>query len=243
MKKLIFLFSLAWVANQAFAVAFDVSGIQIGIPLQTQKAAIATINPSYQFSELKYGNGQIVGVEAVAQKNGINTDQFVVLQDGSGIVWLTARAQVLEKGERIKPDIFLDSLIEKYGPYSGLRFDYYPVWQFDRQGNLYQGNLSAGPCWDIFNTSIQRMGKLRRDLPSFADDSIIIPHKTNSKCGTIIWVTVFKESHDSMISRFSVEIIDVKRIDEEMDAKNTAAKNQKQQQLNEEKSKNIKPKL
>jgi len=227
------LFALA--SSQAFA-AYDVSGIQVGSPLAEQKAAITKINPSYRFSDMIYSTGKIVGVHAVAQKNGVPVDQFLAMQDDSGIVWLAARSQVLEKGERIKPDVFLNSLLEKYGPYTGLRglspfSKDEPMWQFDRQGNLYRGPVFQGPCWNIGT------------MQPIDGDFIVVPHTPNEKCGTVILVATLKDKIDGMILKFSVEIVDIKRMYDEVNAKASAAESKRQQQLDIEKSRNIKPKL
>ena len=79
---------LALVATQASATA-DIAGVQIGSPLSTQKTAIAKANPAYQLNDIKLTNGKIVGVNAIAQKDGRVTDQFVVVQNDAGIVVLS----------------------------------------------------------------------------------------------------------------------------------------------------------
>jgi hypothetical protein len=240
MKKLFFLFLLALVTHRASA-AFDVSGIQIGLPLATQKDAIANINPSYQLMYITNRTRQIIGIEGVARKNGLIVDQFTVIQDKSGIVRIVARVQALAKGERIKPDIFLNSLVQKYGDYSELGKSFngtdVPQWRFDRQGNLYKGPPFKGPCLKI-NTSIsfQTIGDTSASF-------IRVPTGVPSDCGTVIWTTGRQDLSDGMMSLFSVEIIDVKHLYDETEAMDSAEKIKKQQQLNEEKSKNIKPKL
>ena len=228
---------LALVTNQAVA-ATDIAGVQIGSPLAPQRAIIAKANPSYQLNDIKLTSGKTVGINAIAQKDGRVIDQFVAIQNESGIVWFVARAQALEKGARIKSDTLLNSLKDKYGMYTELSIGSGgPMWQFDRQGNIYKGQSVQGPCYaGIGAGASTTFGKV-------PGTSIQVPSNFTPKCGTQITTSVLKDSTDGMVSAFAVQIVDAKRMYDELNGKATTEENERKQKLEAEKHKDTKPKL
>lgn len=229
---------LATLLSGSALAATDIAGITIGAPLSGQRQAIAKVNPSYQLNDIKLANGKTVGVNAIAQNAGRVTDQFVVIQNDSGIVWFVARAQALEKGSRIKPETLLNSLKDKYGMYTELSIGSGgPMWQFDRQGNIYKGQSVQGPCYaGIGAGASTTFGKV-------PGTSIQVPRNFTPKCGTEITTSVLKDSTDGMVSAFAVQIVDAKRMYDELNGKATAEENERKRKLEAEKSKDTKPKL
>lgn len=228
---------LTFAATQAIA-ANDIAGVQIGSPLSTQRTVIAKANPSYQLNDVKLTTGKIVGINAIAQKDGRIIDQFVVIQNDAGIIWFVARAQALEKGARIKPETLLNSFKEKYGPYADISTGSGgPIWQFDRQGKIHLGQYIQGPCYaGIGAGASTTFGK----VPGTA---IQVPRNFTPRCGTEITSYVRKDSTDGMVSAFSVQIVDAKRMYDELNGKSAVEENERKQKLEAEKSKDIKPKL
>ena len=224
----------AFVTNHAGA-ATDIAGVQIGLPLATQKAIIAKANPSYELKDIKL-SGKTVGINAIAEKEGRVIDQFVAIQNESGIVWFVARAQALEKGARIKSDTLLNSLKDKYGLYTEFG-SVGPMWQFDRQGNIYKGQWVQGPCYAGIGAGASTT------FGQVPGTSIQVPRNFTPKCGTEITTSVLKDSTDGMVSAFAVQIVDAKRMYDELNGKATAEEDQRKQKLEAEKSKDIKPKL
>jgi len=226
---------LAFVATQAIA-AMDIAGVQIGLPLSTQKAAITKANPSYQLTDIKLTTGKTAGITAIAKKDGKVIDQFVAIQNDAGIVWFVARAQELEKGARIKPEVLLNSLKDKYGTYTELSGGSGgPMWQFDRQEKIYQGQHSTqGPCYAGIGAGAST------NIPG---TSISVPSKFTPTCGIEIETDVHKDSADGMVSAFTVRIVDAKRMYDELNGKATAKENERKQRLEAEKTSNVKPRL
>jgi hypothetical protein len=218
---------------QSFA-APDIAGVQIGAPLSAQKKEIEKANPSYQISDIRLTNGKTIGVKAIAEKNGKQVDQFVAIQNDAGVVWFVARSQVLEQGSRIKYETLLDSLKEKYGMYTDISAGTGgPVWYFDRQGKIYQGG-GKNPC---------SRGVITGSYRQVPGTTISVPSRFTETCGTEITSGIGKDSKDGMVNAFSVTIVDEKRMYDELNGKSVAEENERRRKLEDEKSKNVKPKL
>ena len=219
--------------------ANDIAGVQIGSAFATSKALVVKANPGYQINEIRGGGGKVVGINALVQKDGRFIDQFVVIQNDAGIVWFVARAQGFEKGARIKSETLLNSLQEKYGSPSEMSVGSGgPMWDFDREGKLYQGASTQGPCYTgIGAGTTTSFGKVPGAL------GINIPRTFGPKCGTRISTGVSKDSNDGMVSAFSVQIVDSKRMFDELNNKDMKLQTERQRQLDGEKARDAKPSL
>lgn len=214
-------------------VAQDIAGIKIGDSFSAQKSLITKANSDYQLTDITLTDGSTIGIKAIAQKNGKATDYMLMLHNSSDIVWFIGRAQVFEKGSRINPDTLYSSLKEKYGSFSDASSD--PAWYFDRQGKLLPESAAIAPCI--------MLGLPTQPFANLRGATISVPNSFSPKCGVIINTHIVKDRTDDMVSEFSVEIIDNKRMFDELKAKNTNIENERKTQLEKEKTNNNKPKL
>lgn len=223
----------------AFA-ADDIAGVAIGSSLSAAKDAISKANPNYKLSPLMLKSGKEGGVTAVtldrmpgtgAINAGGPSDEFAALQNDSGKVWFLARVQRLAEGARIKKDILLTSVTEKFGKPSGqAMMDYGFIWQFDRAGKQYFGS-GSGPC-----ESMLRAGS---NLPGV---TVGAPHMFSPTCGKLI--TVFAtQQPDGMIPHYVVSIIDAKAMFDEINARDAQAAADQRKKLLDEQAKGVKPKI
>lgn len=196
----VFFLALGMQGAWAEPKATDVSGIKVGVPLAAQRDAIAKINPNYQLNDIKLANGKLLGVLATARKDGTLVDHFLAVQDDDGTVWYVERGQEYAKGERIRKDVLLNSLKDKYGQeYTDVRWDYAPQWEYDRHNNLYKG--IRGPCADLENSYIGRIEGFNVSVPTSFTES----------CGLKIETSMSFDSEDAdMVSRFVISITDPK---------------------------------
>jgi hypothetical protein len=233
MKKYLVPAALLLCAGSALA-ANDISGVAIGSSFNDQRAKIAQINPAYKLTDIKLTSGKTAGVNAQAEIQGRVVDQFVALQDDSGAIWFVGRAQALEAGSRIKPDVLINSMVEKYGSYTELMIGSGgPTWQFDRQGKRYQGGGAQGPCAGTVGSG-RSMGKV-------IATAIIVPQTFPEKCG--IEILTWAHQNEGMVSAFSVQITDSKRMYDQLTKKNNAEEAALQKAREAESAKGNKPKL
>ena len=214
--------------------ANDIAGVAIGSSFNDQRAKIAQINPAYKLTDIKLTSGKTAGVNAQVESNGRVVDQFVALQDDSGTIWFVGRAQALEPGARIKPDVLVNSMVEKYGTYTELTLGGGgPTWQFDRQGKRYQGGAAQGPCAGTIG-SARSMGRV-------IAAPITVPQTFSPKCG--IEINTWTLQNEGMVSAFSVQIIDAKRMYDQLTKQGNAEEAARQKALEAEGAKGTKPKL
>lgn len=214
--------------------ANDIAGVAIGSSFKDQRAKIAQINPAYKLTDIMLRSGKTAGVNAQAESNGRVVDQFVALQDDAGVIWFVGRAQALEKGARIKPDVLVNSMVEKYGTYSELSIGSGgPTWQFDRQAKRYQGGAAQGPCGSSVGGSAP-MGKV-------IGTPILVPQTFSPKCG--IEILSWTLQNEGMVSSFSVQIADSKRMYDQINKQDNADEAARQKAIEAESAKGNKPKL
>lgn len=226
----------------AVLAADDISGVALGSSLAVAKEAIAEANPNFKFSPLMLRDGKEAGVTAVTAdrlkgtgttNSGGPSDEFAALQNDSGKVWFIARVQRFEDGSRIKTEALKAALTEKFGKPSSitqmlmLGLD----WQYDRDGKQYFGPLSAGPCKDMQSTST--------NIPGV---SVPAPRSFSPTCGKIIQVGA-SEQPDEMVPHYTVSIIDVKSMFDELAARDAKAEADRSKKLSDEQAKNVKPKI
>ncbi|MCA1324924.1 hypothetical protein [Herbaspirillum sp. alder98] len=233
MKKFLVPAALLFCMGPALA-ANDIAGVAIGSSFNDQRAKIAQINPAYKLTDIKLTSGKTAGVNAQAESNGRVVDQFIALQDDAGVIWFVGRAQALEKGARIKPDVLVNSMVEKYGTYTELSIGSGgPTWQFDRQGKRYQGGAAHGPCGNTVGGSAP-MGKV-------IASPILVPQSFSPKCG--IEILTWAQQNDGMVASFSVQIADAKRMYDQINKQTNAEEAARQKAMEAEGAKGNKPKL
>ena len=233
MKKYLVPTALLFCMGSALA-ANDIAGVAIGSSFNDQRAKIAQINPAYKLTDIKLRSGKTAGVNAQVESNGRVVDQFVALQDDSGVIWFVGRAQALEPGGRIKPDVMVNSMVGKYGTYTELSLGSGgPTWQYDRQGKLYQGGAAQGPCGGTVGSAMP-MGKV-------IAAPIVVPQTFPPKCGVEIMTWALQ--NEGMVSAFSVQIADSKRMYDQLTRQNNAEEAARQKAMESESAKGNKPKL
>jgi hypothetical protein len=214
------------------AFANDIAGIKLGSPFSAAKPLVMKANPAYKVTDLKTTTGQVTGLVAEVRDstNPANIlDAFLIVHDKAGLVWHIARNQKLEKGQRYKPDALQAALKEKYGEPSEISLGEYYTWQLDRNGQLFIGSTSSGPCQGV-------------DGRFPGQYNLALPNRFNSKCGVLIKVTAGLDFNDKLVSNLNVSVTDVRRIFDEVSAKNTKDEEEKQRQHQKE-VKKAKPKL
>lgn len=232
--------SLATLTCLTAMAADDISGVTLGSSLADAKEAIAKASPDLKLSALMLRSGNEGGVTAVSAdlipEAGVGSvkrpsDEFAVLQTGSGKVWFIARVQRLEQGARIKTDTLEASLTEKFGKPSSPGLGDGFSWQFDREGKQYFGPDTAGPC-----DSMRRGGS---DLPGV---TVGAPESFSATCGKLITVST-TEQPDGMVPYYKVSLIDVKTMFDELAARDAQAEAERAKKLADEKANDVKPKL
>jgi hypothetical protein len=236
MKKFVFkTFAVLALSGHALAGAQDIAGVVIDLPLSAQRAAIAKTNPLYRITDLKEKNGRVVGIYAVLMKGPVAADEFVAMQDKKGIVWFIGRYQTVEKGERIRPETLAASFKEKYGKsysYSDIN-SANPNYEFDRKGNLYNGNKFGGQ----FNGPCSSMGSMA------VGQMIQVPTSYKENCGVLIKTSGIQDLGDKMIVSYTVTIANIARMYDEVKSEQDEIQKLKLQERDAERSKNVKPKL
>ena len=230
--------ALAATTHTVFAEALDVSGISIGTQISSARGMLQKVNPEYQVEELRFTNGKIAGLKAVAKKNGASTpnDQFVIMSNDAGIVWFVGRQQNYAQGNRVAFDELEKALVGKYGnPTStGIIMVSSKRWETYRDGRTHRDKHSPGPCTSGFNAYEWNIvpGTQIGVLKNFAPN-----------CGTLIISEAKVDSNDRMVTQLVTKVIDSKRMFDELNGKELAAQQEKQKQLQQEKAAGNKPKL
>ena len=149
MKQLMLILLLTLFPGSIYAVN-DIAGVEIGTPIEGKKPFIIQANPSYEIQETNKSSKSKC-IQAISKKDRVIKDMFVICSNNDGLIWFVGRNQVLDEGSRIKPDIFLSSLKEKYGKtYTTYQDDdRFYIWQTDRNGKAYDGNAKYGPCHGV----------------------------------------------------------------------------------------------
>ncbi|MXS21625.1 hypothetical protein [Pseudomonas oryzihabitans] len=233
--------SLATLTSLTVIAADDISGVALGSSLAVAKDGISKANPNFKLTPLMLLSGKEGGVTAVTADRipeaGVGSatrpsDEFAVLQTESDKAWFVARVQRMQPGARIKNETLLASLTEKFGKPSfptPLRHGY--IWEFDRNAKQYFGPASGSPCKD--------MALGRYNLPSV---SVSAPQSFSPTCGKWILVDTSQEL-DGMVSHYSVSLIDVKTMFDELAAHKSQAETERAKKLSEEQAKEVKPNL
>jgi len=210
----------------------DIAGIKIGLPLSTQRAAIAKLNPGYQIKNL---TGDFTGLEARAYGNsGSVTDQFLALQNDAGIVWYIARVQAADSEDSYFLKEALDkSLTEKYGVEPGhLSFGGY-YWSFDREGNRHTLN----------NCIISRGYKLEWQETIGESLTRFVPNSFSGNCGSVIEAAYRDVARErERLSGLYISMYDAKGMYDKLAAESAAAAKERERLHNEavEKARNAK---
>ena len=224
------------------ALAMDISGVQLGDSLANAKSAIANANSKFSMSPLKLTNGKEAGVIAVTAERipgrgitdaGGPSDEFVALQDESGKVWFLARSQRLVQGSRIKIDVLIASLKEKFGEPSGeipILSGLGRKWEFDRNGKQYVGPAGKGPCATI---------SLSDSIPG---TTISAPHSFSPNCGKLITATTGSVI-EGMISHYTLNVIDAQSMYDQLNAREAQAEKERKKKLEQEKAQGTKPNI
>ena len=233
---------LATLTCTAVLAADDISGVALGSSLAVAKEAIAEANPNFKLSPLMLRDGKEAGVTAVTadrlkgtgiSNSGGPSDEFAALQNDAGKVWFIARVQRFEDGSRIKTEALKAALTEKFGKPSNITqmMSLGLVWQYDRDGKQYFGPSSEGPCKGVRSAS--------SNIPGV---SFPAPQSFSPTCGKIIEVGA-SEQPDEMVPHYTVSIIDVKSMFDELAARDANAEADRNKKLSDEQAKNVKPKI
>jgi hypothetical protein len=180
-KKLSDILKTVPIRNVDTQQTFDIANIKLGDAFSNSKAKIKTINPKYEITQK---DEIILGIEG---KRPYSIDEFAIAKDANGKVWLVSRYQALEGSNRIKADVFFESIFQKYGQPSEEGMMSYS-WYYDRNGKQFFPKKS-------FESHICKvaLAEVRGILPTPSDT-----------CGKIIRVS-FQQIGD-FITEFSVGI-------------------------------------
>lgn len=230
--------ALTATAFSASAEALDVSGISIGTQISSARGMLQKVNPAYQVEELRFTNGKVAGLKAIAKQSGtpMPNDQFVVMANDAGLIWFVGRQQNYAQGNRVPFDELEKALVGKYGePTStGIIMVSSKRWETYRDGRVHHDKHSPGPCTSGFNAYDWNVvpGTQIGVLKNFAPN-----------CGALIISEAKVDSNDRMVTQLVTKVIDSKRMFDELNGKEQAAQQEKQKQLQQEKAAGNKPKL
>jgi hypothetical protein len=137
----------------------DVAGVTLGMTLDQAKAAIAKVNPKYEFEPMKDKQGKVIGWQALVPSprftglaaKRMAPDVFWALADTrAGTTWYVARKQLFgDDSASVDKAKMVKAFTDKFGPPSvGTERDAFFYWMYDRGGALSAGGktLLAQPC-------------------------------------------------------------------------------------------------
>lgn len=220
------------------ASAADIGGISIGAISSELRSSIVKMNPLFAVRDIKQSDGKVVGVQALYKQGAgwseITPDHFVAMHDDRGYTWFLGRAQKYEKGLRPTHETTISALYEKYGAASysdSGRVE----WQFARSGVLYKGESRLGPCF----AGLDNISLLSSTVGS---PPIGVPKRFAEKCGIHI-VAMIRREPDGMISTLVVSAYDSARMFDAAQDKKDQMERKTKNELDAERSINVKPKL
>ncbi len=133
--------------STAFADAFDISGVSVGTPFSSARAAILKVNPAFKIEEFTLrGN---IGLKAIVKQKRLTADYFVVLSNDAGIIWFVGREQKYATESRFSLDELDSALLQKYGEptrKSDRSTASSKLWERYRSGRIHDYKHLAGPC-------------------------------------------------------------------------------------------------
>lgn len=224
--------------------AIDLSGIEIGSKIDDQKNKIVDLNSNFKI--LEYNIIKQKCIDGVALKDKQEVDCFFTCSDDNGLISFVARKQLLQDGERIKPELFLDSLQKKFGKFTKFPDKYFfydynkgYILQLDLQGDIFQGKAEDGPCWEVGFS-----GHEFKTNGMYSHDSAMrFPNKINETCNLFIVALTTEEKYSGLINMFTISIFDNKRIVDEYLLKMKEKKYEQNKLIEQEMKKDNKPKL
>ncbi len=207
-------------ATFAAKPATDISDIQLGSSFASVKPLLAKINPNYQIKEDKES------IMAFVNKDN-NPDLFLIGKNKKDLVFFIARSQTLDQGKRIKKETLIQAIEEKYGKPTEVSSDMI-MWEFDQNGSLN----SEEKCHFGAN-------KKRFDMKAYTIIPNVSGFKLEENCSRRYYLNIQEDSEaPGMISAFSVQLIDINFMLEEL----RQAELEKQKVIEQE-AKTNKPKL
>lgn len=219
---------LASVSPEAFAQVekHDIAGVKVGMSLAATKDAIAKVNPKYVISEIKGTKGNVIALQAIVGFDYNNTDdEFLAVLKDDGTTWFIGRWQA--PAEPILLETLNDALEKKYGAPSRRDSASFRSWFFDRQGK----QVSYENCGRQSAADNYAIGGLNTRL---------YPPKTfSSVCGGVIAAAMTIDTRRlnnqpvHTVTRFYVQIAEVKSQYDEAAGRSEAAAREKK--LREEK--------
>lgn len=202
--------------------AINLCGVKIGSKIHDQKEKIKEINKNYILSEHNIQNR--IYIDASYKKNDLENDYFTVVSNDNGVIIFIARKQKFQIGERIKPEIFLDTLSNKFINLG--KFLPYPdkyigenkkgfILQVDNNGEFYQGLTENGPCWNVGSVPYMFMRSKMHGI----DEIMHVPNRINDKCWISIRVIINEDKSTGLIDFYEISIFDNKRLFNEYNQK------------------------
>lgn len=231
-------FSLVLLAASAGCLAEvkDVAGIAVGTPFSAARAMASKINSSYRVENLQM-TGTMMGFKATASQANSQApyDQLVVLADNAG-VWFVGRQQNYTKGSRVSFDELENALLQKYGEPSSMSNigTLTKRWELYRDGRTHREKHSPGPC---------RTGFMKSDWTYVPGTQIGMLTNLSPTCGTLIMSEALVDNNDRMVTQLTTKVIDSQRMHDFLNAKDSAEEQERQRQLQQERSAGNKPKL
>lgn len=204
--------------SRNISYAINLCEVKIGSKIHDQKEKIKEINKNYILSEYKIKNR--IYIDASYKKNDFEYDYFTVSSDDNGVVIFIARKQKFQIGERIKPEIFLETLsnkfinLGKFLPYPDKYLDKNKkgyMLQIDYNGESYQGQIKNGPCWNVGFVPYSFMRSKMHGI----DEIMFVPNKINEKCGISIRAVINEDESTGLIDFYEISIFDNKKIFDE----------------------------
>jgi hypothetical protein len=181
------------------------AGIITGQPLESQRALIARANSKFQLTDItSLVQGGLLGIEASQEGTipGLPVDDLMVLQNANGLVWFVERSREFKQGEEIPVKTLMNSLNEKYGPFtithSENEKEFSLGWIFDQQGKLVILNFeSPDTGFDGPKELVKQWASERKAWMSNNQGKFVFINSTtdlrNLKFGAVIEATMSNE--------------------------------------------------
>ena len=228
------LFSIVAVISfcpQAYAESkINIGGIHLGSSAAEAHAGATVMNKKFKFVDLKrQEDGKTIGFNG-SEDGAFPADSIKVIFTDTNTTWFIYRNQRYEEGSRPTRDAVFSALIEKYGEptFSNTKdiLNGNASWHFDRAGKIYHGPLGKAPC----SGTDSRGG----GTP---------PSSFTERCGVFVQASWNFMNKEKMVQQLEVTAHESSIIYDAIRKKQDASNAIQRKPLEQEQSKNIKPKL
>ena len=161
-------------------------------------------------------------------------DLFLIFKNEKDLVFFISRSQSFNEGKRIRKELLIKAIEEKYGKPTKILANGELIWEFDKNGNL---NLKE-KCYFFVNEENVVGMELKITIP---DAKAVNPDGENGNCVSRRYYLHMHEGREApeMIDEYNIQLIDVNLMLE----KHRRFEIENQEFIEQEAKKENKPKL